>query len=346
MKITSRILFLRAAGTRRSRPGNGSGGRQALNGLFRGYRAITRPGAFGRFLLFAGLLLAAIGTAQAQIESAPRLNGTMIVTERAGVRIHSYAAPVNGWLVNTQIVEGPNKLIIFDAQFLTPFAEEISAYAKSLAKPVDRIVLSHEHPDHWAGLAVLTQHFPGVPVYALQATTNFIKAAGDQILSQLRKNIGEAVVASRLVVPDNILQPGKLVLDGIEFEFHEFRETESESQLVALLPQQRLLLAFDLVFNPNDHVFTVEPFFDRWVATLDTLKSIQSYDRIITGHGLPTDRGAIDSTIQYIQTAGQIYAASPDAKTYVEGVKAAFPNRQQPRWLEFSASRLYSKPKK
>jgi glyoxylase-like metal-dependent hydrolase (beta-lactamase superfamily II) len=290
-------------------------------------------------------MIAALGATTVQAAPVPQLAGTVTVTDRAGVRIHSYVAPANGWLVNSQIVEGPSKLIIFDAQFLNPYAEEVATYAKSLGKPVDRIIISHGHPDHWFGLEVLTQRFPGVPVYALPGASNFIKTNGEPILSMLQKNLGDKV-ASHVVAPDHLIKPGKLTFDGIEFDLREFTDAESESQLVALLPKQHVLLSFDLVFAPNDYAFTVVPYFDHWVSVLNTLKGIQGYDRILIGHDAPTDRTAIDSTIQYIKTAGQVYAASPDAKTYVQDVKAAFPNRQQPGWLEFSSGLLYSKPKK
>ena len=38
---------------------------------------------------------------------------------------------------------------------------------QTLGKPVDRIILSHAHTDHWAGLQVLTERFPDARVFAL-----------------------------------------------------------------------------------------------------------------------------------------------------------------------------------
>jgi glyoxylase-like metal-dependent hydrolase (beta-lactamase superfamily II) len=299
----------------------------------------------GLCLLVALCALASV-SAIAQSSSAPDRKGTVIVTERGGVRIHTYVAPADGWLVNTQIVEGPTKLIIFDAQLLNPYAEEVATYATSLGKPVDRIIISHGHPDHWAGLEVLTKHFPDAPIYSLAGAADFINQKGDYILTNLvRKNFGD-LAASHVVAPNKVLTPGKTTIDGIEFDFREFTDAESESQLVALLPKQRVLFAFDIVFSPNDFAFTVAPFFDHWVTVLQSVKGIKGYDRIMTGHDVPADAKAIDATIQYVQTAGRIYAASADAKAYVQGVKAAFPNRQQPGWLEFSSGLLYSVPKK
>ena len=312
---------------------------------------ISKHASLGAIVRVFSLLLATMcilmpaGT-RAQGSSAPERKGTVIVTDRSGVRVHTYIAPADGWLVNTQIVEGPTKLIIFDAQLLNPYAEEVAAYATSLRKPVDRIIISHGHPDHWAGLEVLTRHFPDAPVYSLAGAAAFINEKGEYLLTNIvRKNYGD-LAASRVVAPTKVLTPGKTTIDGVEFNFREFLDAESDYQLVALMPKQRVLLAFDIVFSPNDFAFTVAPFFDHWVTVLQSLKGIKGYDRIIIGHDAPTDAKAIDATIKYVQTAGRIYAASADAKTYVQGIKAAFPDRQQPGWVEFSSSLLYSVPKK
>jgi hypothetical protein len=53
---------------------------------------------------------------------------------------------------------------------------------------------------------------------------------------------------------------------------------------------------------------------------------------------------AIDSTISYVKRAKDIHAASADAKTYSERLKAAFPDRRQAAWVDFSASLLYPAP--
>jgi hypothetical protein len=43
--------------------------------------------------------------------------------------------------------------------------------------------------------------------------------------------------------------------------------------------------------------------------------------------------------------AAEIHAASADAKTYSESLKAAFPDRQQAGWVDFSAGLLYAAPR-
>src|SRR5260221_59692 len=94
----------------------------------------------------------------------------------------------------------------------------------------------------------------------------------------------------------------------------------------------------------NEHVFTGANHFDHWMIVLESLKALQGYDTIIIGHDTPVDRSAIDSTMTYVKRANEIHAASPDAKSYGEKLKAAFPDLQQAGFVDLSASYLYAAP--
>jgi glyoxylase-like metal-dependent hydrolase (beta-lactamase superfamily II) len=112
--------------------------------------------------------------------------GTVVVSDYTNVRLHTYISPPNGFLVNTQIVEGPEKLVLFDGQLLNASAAEVAAYASRLGKPVERIIVSHGHPDHWAGLEVLAARFPTAGIFALAGVTEQIRIGGQTMLAGLR----------------------------------------------------------------------------------------------------------------------------------------------------------------
>jgi hypothetical protein len=64
-----------------------------------------------------------------------------------------------------------------------------------------------------------------------------------------------------------------------------------------LAAEQKVLMAFDLVFSPNQHAFTVVDHFDHWMIVLESLKALEGYETITIGHDTPVHRSAIDSTI-------------------------------------------------
>ena len=310
--------------------------------------------AAGALLPFAGLRLSAaaapnpelvqnsgaVGTKNA---SALGRMGAILVSQFGSVKIHSYLSPVEGLHVNTQIVEGPNAVVIFDGQLLLPYADEVASYVQSLGKPIDRIILSHAHTDHWGGLQVLTERFPDARVFALDGIADQIRAGGPARLERLRRTYGDKV-ATKATVRTETIAEGPKRIDGVTYDFKRFVDAESDLQLAALLPDQKVLMAFDLVFSPNQHAFTGANHLDHWIIVLEALKALQGYDTIIIGHGTPVGRYAIDSTISYVKRAKAIHAVSADAKTYSENLKAAFPDLQQAGFVDLSASYLYAAP--
>ena len=205
---------------------------------------------------------------------APGRMGAILVSEFGPVKIHSYLSPADGLQVNTQMIEGPNAVVIFDGQLLLPYADEVASYVRTLGKPIDRIILSHAHTDHWGGLQVLTERFPETRVFALGGIADQIRAGGSARLDGLRRTYGDKA-ASKVTVPTETIGEGLQRIDGVAYDFRRFVDAESDLQLVALLPEQKVLLAFDLVFSANQHVFTGANHFDHWLVVLESLKALQ-----------------------------------------------------------------------
>jgi glyoxylase-like metal-dependent hydrolase (beta-lactamase superfamily II) len=271
--------------------------------------------------------------------------GTVRVAQFGDVKIHSYVSPTDGWLVNSQIVEGPKELVIFDGQLLLAYAEEVADYAASLRKPVNRIVISHGHPDHWSGLQILVERFPSARVYASAGTADTVTAKGDRVLAGMRRIFGERV-ASKVTTPTEIIAEGDQTIDGVTYKFREYTDAESDHQLVALLPDQKVVLAFDLLFSPRDHLFVVAPNFDHWIDVLEDLKAAtRDYATILIGHDGLVDPAAFEATRTYLLNAKDAYATHADAKGYVDALKATFPERDRSEWLEFSSRLLYASPR-
>jgi glyoxylase-like metal-dependent hydrolase (beta-lactamase superfamily II) len=266
--------------------------------------------------------------------------GTLTTLVRAHVKLHLYTSPEDGLLTNTVIVEGPGKLVIFDAQFFLPYAREAAACALALGKPVERIVLSHIHLDHWSGLGVLADQFPDAAIYAPVGVAGYLEARGQSILDARRQAFGHRI-PPRPTIPSRLLIEGVERIDSIGFEWLRFVDAESAVQLAAVMPEQRVLLAFDLAFAPSDHVFTVTSYFDRWIDILDGLKARNDFDIVLSGHGAPTDRAALDATIAYLKVGKTIHADSSTARLYSAAMQARFSERQNRNWIELSSELLY-----
>src|ERR1700686_1218053 len=167
--------------------------------------------------------------------------GAILVSQFGPVKIHSYLSPLDGFHVNTQMIEGPTAVVIFDGQLLLPYADEVASYVQTLGKPVDRIILSHAHTDHWSGLQVLTERFPDARVFALDGIADQVRARGPARLDGLRRTYGDRV-ATKVTVPTETIAEGPQRIGRVTYDFRRFVDAESDLPLAALLPETKRLL--------------------------------------------------------------------------------------------------------
>src|SRR5215471_8279602 len=140
------------------------------------------------------------------------MNGKIRITEQPGLRVHTYTAPDDGWVVNTHFVELRTQLIAIDAQYMIPYAKEALAYATTLGKPITRLYVTHYHPDHLLGAAAFD-----LPIHALLEVKTKIDAVGDRVASEEHEKFHDAI-PSRAEKPSVVVPPGHETIDGVRLE--------------------------------------------------------------------------------------------------------------------------------
>jgi Alkyl sulfatase and related hydrolases len=216
--------------------------------------------------------------------------------------IHTYTSPEEGGLDNTQIIETKNKLIVIDAQFLLPHAKEARDYINSLNKPIECLIISHSHPDHWFG----SELFADTKIYALKEVKAEIEQAGDIIIENYQfLNQAAPLVPVKKTVPNNILDEGQLTIDGLDMVVKKVTGTEAQTIAMIEIPKDKVLIAQDVVYS-DCHVFLAQNDNDRanWIKTLEELKG-NNYALVLGGHGAPTTNKVFAELIQYIKDAGE-----------------------------------------
>src|ERR1700674_6015198 len=91
------------------------------------------------------------------------------------LKVH-HGAGVNGYDVNSTMISGEKDMLVIDPQFSLSEAHRLAAEILESKKNLTTIYVTHPHPDHLFGLAVLKQAFPQAKILALPATVNAAKA--------------------------------------------------------------------------------------------------------------------------------------------------------------------------
>lgn len=275
--------------------------------------------------LTAGLVPAA-GIAQ----PAPALAGRVLVNRRGPVAFHSYVAPGDGAAVNTTIVELADRLLVIDAQLQIRYGQEARAYADSLGKPIEALVLSHEHPDHWTGAVA----FKDVPMWAPRATSDYFAGGA----GALGKRPGVLVPAISRVLAD-----GDIQLAGTTIQLRNFTESEAADALTLHFPREEMFVGTDLIYN-QIHLYLGHFRFDAWHRALGEVAQRTGADTLYAGgHGAPARRELLTVLQAYLGTAREVFASNRDAAAIEARIAAAYPQFAAPNILKLGISRALAK---
>lgn len=257
--------------------------------------------------------------------------------------IHSFMGPVDGDMVCSQIIETANRVVVVDAQLLRPYARELRDYVNRLGKPLDRVIVSHAHPDHWFGL----EAFADVPIYALPETREQISQMGGSLLDYKRKTLGDLreLVAEKAVIPTHELKAGPETIDGVTLNVIKLENSEAPFLAIIELPEQRVLIAQDLVYHNvypavGDKSFRGEYLFDGWIGALRDAQT-KDYRLILPGHGEPTDAAVLETVIEYVSFAKKLFESGVTPDEFRSTLLGRYPHFRVPEIVDFSVVFLY-----
>jgi glyoxylase-like metal-dependent hydrolase (beta-lactamase superfamily II) len=248
-----------------------------------------------------------------------------LASAQSHLQLKIFTSSPYGYSVNSTLVYGDKDAILVDAQFLLSDAHRLTAMILESGKNVTTIYVTHPHPDHYFGLAVLKQAFPSARLVALPATVAGIKAGWGP-----RYKFWSATYGVNLppdpVIPEE-LAGNSLTLEGNTLEVIGGLTGDSPKNNSYLwIPSMRAVVAGDIVFS--DSHFVVPKAHDEWLATLDRIAALHP-GIVIAGHqkaGAPTDASSIEFMRQYMAYFEQSAASSKSAGELRAKMKDRYPD--------------------
>ena len=270
---------------------------------------------------------------------------TTLVFHNPELKIHVFHSPSDsaGEAVNSLILETSASLVLFDLPVLYPVAEQIASFSKNLNKPIRKIVISHGHPDHWFGLWCFREQSS----FASSGTISEISQFGEAYLAFKRTEMKPEELPPGVAVPKTALDSSDEVIDGVTFSWKRHLRVEYEDGLSLVLPQHRVLVAADLIYN-KVHLYLGQK--DEkgltgrnWLSVLKSL-SCESYDTIIPGHGQIGDERLIAECIDYIEKIMPLLEREDaDVKLYMAETKRLYPNYRMEELIGLTAYFAFGK---
>lgn len=259
--------------------------------------------------------------------------------EGDGVVVHTLVAPDSSAAVTSHVVETEGHLVVFDTQLFRGYARQLREYVDGLGKPIDRVVITHGHPDHYLGLEL----FEDAPSWAFEETRVDIQQRQRFHIRMHRETERECdAVAERAVIPTNVLEEGDYELDGITLRFSRARDAEDNDQLIVYVPAARALILQDLVAN-EVHPYSATGMIPHWIEVLRAAQeTYPDIEHVLAGHGPPGGPEVIPEMIGYLEGAARIHEADLEPDAFRDAFLSGWPDRRGTYVVEMMVTMLRS----
>ena len=248
-------------------------------------------------VLFATIALATAASAQSKLQ----------------LKVHT-GRGMNGYDVNSTMISGTKDMLVIDAQFGLSEARSLAAEIHASKKNLTTIYITHPHPDHYFGLAVLKQEFPNAKIVALPAAINSIKTGWPNRQKFWFPTYGDNIPGPDPVLPEELPTP-VVTLEGESFPITGGVQGDGPGNSFVYIPSLKAVVAGDTVFDRVYFGVPKDKAREDWMKTLDQISALNPVI-LIPGHegpGAKHDLSAIAFMKKYIADWDANVAASKDA---------------------------------
>ena len=271
------------------------------------------------FLLSRRSILSAAGTAAAASTLSAAFPGLGRAVSDDPFSV--FTADPKGGMVDSTLVLGESRALLIDGQFTRPNAERLRDVIRATGRTLETIFVTHFHPDHHFGVAVLKAAWPGARLVGHPAVAGMLTEMGQGMFDQRKGQMGDAL-------PDSWTAPealsGDLTLEGETFEVLDPMAGDTKEITPVHLPQFSALVASDLVYNGTWAWLKEVPdaaTADAWLASLDALQALD-VEVIVPGHR--SGKAANDkSGIEHNRKLLKAWQQALDETKTAEDLKAA-----------------------
>jgi glyoxylase-like metal-dependent hydrolase (beta-lactamase superfamily II) len=233
---------------------------------------------------------------------------------------------VNGYDVNSTMIFGERDMVLIDPQFTLSEAHRLAAEILESKKNLTTIYVTHPHPDHMFGLAVLHQAFPSARVVALASTANAAKTAWPARQKFWFATYGNNIPGPEPVLPEVLSSP-ELTLEGEQFPITGGVQGDGPGNSFVYIPSLKAVVAGDTVFDRVYFGVPKDKAREEWMKTLDQIEALKPAI-VIPGHegpGARHDLSAIEFMKKYIADWDANVASSKSAAEMREKVLRQYP---------------------
>jgi glyoxylase-like metal-dependent hydrolase (beta-lactamase superfamily II) len=263
-----------------------------------------------RLLLFFGLAL-----------SSP------VAAQQKPLEVEVLRTSAGSLYANIALIKGEKKAVLVDAPFTRADAHRVVAMILDTGKELETIFVTHDHPDHFFAMEVITQAFPNARVVAHPVVTADIWHSLPFKVKRWYPLMGPN--APRMPTAPLAMTGDTIMLEERELKVIGPTQGDHVHATALWAPSIQALFPGDLVYNEmflwfGEHDAKA---IAGWGRALDQLAALKPA-MVVAGHskpGLPNDASGLDYSRRFIKAWPGLVAASKDSADLRARVARAFP---------------------
>lgn len=192
----------------------------------------------------------------------------------------------NGYDVNSTMISGEKEMLLIDTQFSLSSAHRLTAEILESGKKLTTIYVTHPHPDHMFGLAVLKQAFPEARVLAMPQAAAAVANAWPNRQKFWAPTYGSNIPGPEPVLPEALTEP-VLTLEG-----HRFPVTgpvggsDGPGNSYVHIPSLKAVITGDIVFDRAYFGVTKDAAREEWLKSIAQIEALKP-EIVVPGHEGP-----------------------------------------------------------
>jgi glyoxylase-like metal-dependent hydrolase (beta-lactamase superfamily II) len=242
--------------------------------------------------------------------------------------------------ITSTLIFGEYDAVLVDAMGTVAEAEALADWIALHNRNLETIYITHAHFDHFYGLSILLDRFPGARAIA---TPEAVNAMQQIYLSAAVKRLARRMFPGQ--VPTKLFAPAPYERDTFTLEGHELRiieqgRTDSPDSTSLYVPSIGLIVAGDVVYNQcRMYVGDTTPESRKnWIADLDRLAALNP-TMVVAGHkkpGAPDSPSTIQDTKRYLEDFDRLQKTAKSDQDLFDQMTELYPHWvANQSWLMF-----------
>jgi glyoxylase-like metal-dependent hydrolase (beta-lactamase superfamily II) len=260
-----------------------------------------------------------------------------------GERPRPFGEPLGFDPITSTLIFGEYDAVLVDAMLTVAEAEALADWIALHNRNLETIFITHAHFDHFYGLGILLDRFPGARAIATPKTVKAMQSSFTPPIERLARQLFPGQVPTKLVGPEPY-ERETFTLEGHELRIIEQGHTDSADTTSLHVPSIGLIAAGDVVYN-QCHMYvgdTTPESRKNWIAALDRLAALNPA-MVVAGHkkpGAPDAPSAIQDTKRYLQDFDRLQKSATSDKELFDQMTELYPNWvANQAWLMFGFPR-------